>query len=115
MGQIPAVECYRTISDPPTDNWPVFPTRHAPSLYQRARTHLRDLEDRDKESIEELLEEQSINNVLREYQIAPPAITTTGAQSIMKRLCDEAEIDIPTPHLVCRRSCFVYCGRVVTH
>jgi integrase len=31
---IPAVERYRTISDPPSDEWPVFSTKHAPSLYQ---------------------------------------------------------------------------------
>ena len=94
---IPAIERYRTISDPPTDDWPVFPTRHAPSLYQCARTHLRKVEAEDEETIEEILEEHSIEDVLREYQITPPAITTTGARNVMKRLCDAAEIDVPTP------------------
>ncbi|MDL5363231.1 tyrosine-type recombinase/integrase [Halalkalicoccus sp. NIPERK01] len=94
---IPAVERYRTISDPPTDDWPVFPTRHAPSLYQCARTHLREVEGEDEESIEAILEESSIEEMLREYQIVPPAITTTGARSVMKRLCEAAELEIPTP------------------
>ncbi|MFC7009949.1 tyrosine-type recombinase/integrase [Halalkalicoccus salilacus] len=94
---IPAVERYRTISDPPSDDWPVFPTRHAPSLYQCARSHLREVEGEDKESIEAILEEGSIDEILREYQITPPAITTTGARSVMKRLCEAAEIDVCTP------------------
>jgi integrase len=93
---IPAVERYRTISDPPSDDWPVFPTRHAPSLYQCARTHLREVEYEDEESIEVILDENPIQEVLREYQIVPPAITTTGARSVMKRLCEAAELDIPT-------------------
>ena len=94
---IPAVERYRTISDPPLDEWPVFPTRHTPSLYQCARTHLHEVEDKDEEVIEAILEEGSIEEVLREYQIVPPAITTTGARSVMNRLCEAAELNIPTP------------------
>ena len=94
---IPAVERYRTISDPPTDDWPVFPTRHAPSLYQCARTHLHEVESKDEETIEAILEENSIEEVLREYQIVPPAITTTDARSVMKRLCEAANIDVLTP------------------
>ena len=94
---IPALERYRTISDPPTDEWPVFPTRHAPSLYESARTHLREVEGKDEETIEGILEEHSIEKVLRDYQITPPAITTTGARNVMKRLCEAADIDVPTP------------------
>lgn len=94
---IPAVERYRTISDPPTDDWPIFPTRHAPSLYECVRTYLREVKHKDEESIKAILEENSIEEVLREYQIIPPAITTTGARSVMKRLCVSAELDIPTP------------------
>lgn len=94
---IPAVERYRTISDPPSDDWPVFPTRHAPSLYECTRTHLREIEDENEESIEAILDENPIKEVLREYCITPPAITTTGARSVMKRLCEAAELDIPTP------------------
>jgi integrase len=94
---IPAVERYRLISDPPSDEWPVFPTRHAPSQYQCARTHLREVKHEDEESIEAILDENPIGEVLREYQMTPPAITTTGARSVMKRLCEAAELDIPTP------------------
>jgi integrase len=94
---IPALERYRTISDPPLDEWPVFPTKHAPSLYQCARTHLREVENKDEETIEGILEDHSIETVLRNYQITPPTITTTGARSVMKRLCEAADIDVPMP------------------
>jgi integrase len=94
---VPAVERYQTIGDPPSDEWPVFPTKHTPSLYQCARTHLREVEGEDEETIEATLEEHSIEEVLRDYQIIPPAITTTGARSVMKRLCEAADIDVPTP------------------
>jgi integrase len=44
-----------------------------------------------------MLDENSIQEVLREYQIIPPAITTTGARSVMKRLCEAVDLEIPTP------------------
>jgi integrase len=94
---IPAVERYRTISDPPSEEWPVFPTRHAPSLYQCARTHLHEIEDEDEGTVEGILENYPIGEVLRDYQITPPAITTTGARSVMKRLCEAADIDVLAP------------------
>ncbi|ADJ16500.1 tyrosine-type recombinase/integrase [Halalkalicoccus jeotgali] len=94
---LPSVERYRTISDPPTDDWPVFPTKHAPSLYQCARTHLREVGGEGKESIEAILDENPIEEVLREYGIVPPAITTNGARSVMKQLCEAADLDILTP------------------
>ena len=94
---IPAVERYQTISDPPSDEWPVFPTKHAPSLYQYARTYLREVEGEDEETVEEILKNHSIEKVLRDYQITPPAITTTGARSVMKRLCEAVDIDVLTP------------------
>lgn len=94
---IPALKRYRTISDPPSDEWPVFPTRHTPSLYESARSHLREVEGENEETIEAIFEEHAIETVLRRYQITPPAITTTGARSVMKRLCEAADIDVPTP------------------
>ena len=44
-----------------------------------------------------ILEEGSIDEILREYRITPPAITTTGARSVMKRLCEAADIEVCTP------------------
>ncbi|ADJ16924.1 hypothetical protein [Halalkalicoccus jeotgali] len=55
------------------------------------------MEGKDEETIEAVLEENSIEDVLREYRMVSPAITTTGARSVMKRLCAAAELDIPTP------------------
>ena len=61
------------------------------------RVFLREVEGEDKESIEAILEEGAIDEILREYQITPPAITTTGARSVMKRFCEGAEIDVLAP------------------
>jgi integrase len=35
--------------------------------------------------------------MLQNYRIIPPAITTTGARSVMKRLCEAADIDVLAP------------------
>lgn len=84
-------------TDPPHSNPSrQFWTPHQ-RTYQCARIHLRKVEAEDEKTVEEILEEHSIEDVLREYQITPPAITTTVARNVMKRLCDAAEIDIPTP------------------
>ena len=65
--------------------------------YQRARSHLRGVEGKDEVSIEAILEGDSIDEILREYRITPPAITTTGAWSMMKRLCEAAELNVLVP------------------
>lgn len=36
----------------------------------------------------------SIDAVLREYDVAPPPLTTGGARSVLKRLTEAAEIDV---------------------
>ncbi|TKX72370.1 tyrosine recombinase XerC [Halorubrum sp. GN11GM_10-3_MGM] len=90
----PALERYRKILDPPTDEWPVFPTRHAPSLYKRARTKLGDRVD----DLEAELEAEGPDVVLRRYEIAPPSITTETVRNIFRRLCEEGEIPVEGEH-----------------
>ena len=31
--------------------------------------------------------------MLREYEVAPPALSTNGARNLMKRLCEESDVD----------------------
>jgi|APHM01.1.fsa_nt_gi Site-specific recombinase XerC len=90
----PALDQYRTILDPPTDEWPVFPTRHAPSLYSCARTELGDRID----DLEAELEADNAEIVLRRYEIPPPSITTETVRNIFRRLCEEGEIPVEGEH-----------------
>ncbi len=83
---------YRVALDPPTNQWPLFPTRHAPSVAACVRDRLRD-RGYDETEIEGLCESRTSLEVAREYSISPPAITTEGGRSILRRLCEEAAID----------------------
>lgn len=83
---------YRRVLDPPSEKWPVFLTNHAPSLYHVAREHLQDGDPTFAEDdVDDLLEECNVDDVLREFDIAPPSITTDWARSIMKRFSEEPD------------------------
>lgn len=81
---------YRRVLEPPTDDWPVFPTRHAPTVSRRVRTHVAD------DEVDRRLEagETTVHDLAREYEVPPPALTTNGARSVMQRLCEGAELDV---------------------
>ena len=87
--------------DPPSEEWPVFPTNHAPSKYRVARDTLGDADgpDLDAEEIDVLLDERDVDNVLREYDVVPPAITTDGMRSQMQTLCEDASVEIDGEYL----------------
>ena len=54
----------------------------------------------DEVDVEALVEDLgSIDAVLREYDIAPPALTTDGVRNVMKRLTEAAGIDINEGYL----------------
>ena len=93
-----ALERYRTVLNPPSDEWPVFPSAHAPSKYRAVREQLSQ-EGVSDDEIETILESNDINTVLREYEIVPPALSTNGARNLMKRLCEDANIDIDGDYL----------------
>ena len=92
---------YRVVQDPPTTEWPLFPTRHAPSVAQRVRSVLAE-RGFDDEAIEAECADHTAAELARRYAIAPPTITTEGARSILKRLCDEADIDVGSDYLTPR-------------
>ena len=93
-----ALERYRTVLDPPTDEWPVFPSAHAPSKYRAVREQLsqRGVPDGD---IETILESTDIETVLRERNVVPSALSTNGARNLMKRLCADADVDVDGDYL----------------
>ncbi|WP_332900415.1 tyrosine-type recombinase/integrase [Haladaptatus sp. CMSO5] len=93
-----ALERYRTVLDPPTDEWPVFPSSHAPSKYRAVREQLT-CEGVSDDEIETILERSDIETVLREHEVIPPALSTNGARNLMKRLCDDADLDVDGDYL----------------
>ncbi|ELY54675.1 Site-specific recombinase XerD-like protein [Natronococcus amylolyticus DSM 10524] len=84
---------YRVTLDPPSNDWPLFPTRHAPSIARRVREALRE-RGHDEAAIDTLLADSTATELARERSIAPPAITTEGARSVLKRLCREAGLEV---------------------
>lgn len=89
---------YRVVLDPPTNEWPLFPTRHAPSVASHVKAVLRE-RGHDEDALEELLAGKTAIELARERSIAPPAVTTEGARSILRRLCEGADIDIDGDYL----------------
>lgn len=82
------LEQLKRVQQPPSGAWPVFSTSHSPSKWATAREAL------PEEDIEGLVEETgSIDAVLREFDVPPPALTTDGARSRLATLTEEAEID----------------------
>ncbi len=72
--------------DPATDEWPVFPTSHSPSLYR---------------SLPDGVEPDGGDpiDLHREQGTAPPSLSTNGGRSVLKRLCEGAEIDVDGDYL----------------
>jgi integrase len=86
-----ALERYRSTIEPPNENWPVFPTLHAPTLSTVAREGLREDGLRSDE-IDTILDEQAALDVLREHGFVLPAITTDGARRLMRTLSANADV-----------------------
>jgi integrase len=81
-----AIRQLKRVQNPPTEEWPVFPTGHAPSKYAAVR------DARDDADV--LLGDADVDEVLHEFDIAPPAITTHGARRVLERIAEEAGVDV---------------------
>jgi integrase len=82
----PALNRLEQALNPPTDDWPVFPTSHAPTLY----TALPDDIDTSRADPLELH---------REAGTVPPSLSTNGARTVMQRLCEDANVHIDGDYL----------------
>ena len=87
-----ALERYHSVMEPPNEDWPVFPTLHAPTLSTAAREGLREQDDLSEAEIDATLDSQSALDVLREHGFVPPAITTDGARRLMRTLSEQADV-----------------------
>ncbi len=74
----------RRVVDPASEEWPVFVSLHAPSMY---RVLPDDFERADDD-------ERSLLDHCRTLGVVPPALSTNGARSILKRLCEDGEIEV---------------------
>ncbi|MDQ2052153.1 site-specific integrase [Natronolimnohabitans sp. A-GB9] len=81
------LERWRDAYEPPSEEWPVFPSMHVPTLSRRIATELGD-EERDRRTAD-----RHYWTVALEAGVQPPSITTEGARSLMKRL--SAVVDVP--------------------
>jgi len=81
-----ALKQYRRVIQPPTEDWPVFPTRHAPTLHQLADDIDADRDDQDPLPF------------LRAHGVSPPSITTQSVRNTLRRLCDDGDVDVKGDH-----------------
>ncbi len=92
---------YGVVLDPPSNDWPLFPTRHAPSIARHVKETLRE-RGHDEAEIEDLCATHTATELARDRAIAPPAITTEGARSVLKRLCADAGLEVDGDYLTPR-------------
>jgi len=79
----------RRALDPPSDEWPVFPSNHAPSIY----AVLPDEWERPDSDDRTLLDH------CRTLGVTPPALSTNGGRTVMKELCEDADLEIDGEYL----------------
>lgn len=79
-----ALSRFERVQDPPTDEWPLFPTDHAASKYKAVENATGDRPEPGSD----------IDSILREREIIPPSITKEAGRQILKQLTDEAGIEV---------------------
>ncbi|WP_306061538.1 hypothetical protein [Natronococcus wangiae] len=72
--------------EPTSPEWPMFVASHAPSLYSNLPD---DVDPSEGQPLE----------LQRQYGAVPPPLSTNDGRSVLKRLCDDAEIDVDGDHL----------------
>ena len=87
------LEAYQRVLDAPSPDWPVLPSFHCPTLSQLIKETLIDRGYTETE-IEEVKEDQSLIEVCVEVDVAPPSITTDAGRHVLKRLCEQAGIEL---------------------
>jgi integrase len=88
---VSALDRWKQVFDPPSDEWPVFPTLHAPTLASTVVDGL-DAAGYDESEIEAIRDDVAAVEICYEYEIAPPALTTAGGRNLMKRLSKAADV-----------------------
>ncbi len=87
------LQMYQKVLDAPSESWPVFPSFHRPTLSQQVTDGL-DHRGYTNTEIEEMRTDHSLIELCVEYDIEPPSITTDAGRHVLKRLCEEAGIEL---------------------
>ena len=88
---ISALARWKQVLDPPTPDWPVFPSFHAPSVANVVTNALQE-QGYDERDINAIRNDLTALEACYEYEIAPPALTTAGARNVLKRLSAAADV-----------------------
>lgn len=78
----PPLRRYYQLLEPATENWPLFPTLHPPSLYEVVRGTDVDMNDDDPLA------------ACRDADLVPPASTTEMARHRLRTICENADIEL---------------------
>jgi integrase len=87
------LQIYQKVLDAPSENWPVFPSFHRPTLSRRVMEALNSRGYTDTE-VEEMRAGRSLIEVCLECDVVPPSMTTDAGRHVLKRLCEEAGIEL---------------------
>ncbi|WP_276302642.1 tyrosine-type recombinase/integrase [Halorussus lipolyticus] len=88
---VSALDRWKYVFDPPSGEWPVFPSLHTPSLSQAVRDGL-EADGYSDKKIKAKREDATALEVCYAEDIAPPALTTAGGRNLMKRLSEAADV-----------------------
>jgi len=91
------LQMHRRILNAPSENWPVFPSFHRPTLSKRVTDELTARRYTETE-IEELRADRSQIELCVEFDITPPSMTTDAGRHVLERLCDQAGIELSDDH-----------------
>jgi integrase len=81
---IKPIRRWKKLLDPVTDNWPVLPTMHLPTLYDELPADVETSPD-------------TVWQDLRSCECYPPSVGTDGVRRILKRLCADSQYEFDTP------------------
>ena len=87
------LQMYRKVLDAPSENWPVFPSFHRPTLSQQMMDTL-DCRGYTGTETEEMRTDRSRIELYIEYDIEPLSTTTDAGRHVLKRLCEEVGIEL---------------------
>jgi integrase len=95
---VDSLEAYRGVLEPTSDEWPVFPSGHHPSIVKTAREGLRERGWAESE-IAEAMDSSTGMEIIRKHELVPPALSKNGARTLMKRICEAANLEIDGEYL----------------
>jgi integrase len=94
---ISALEHQKSSLEPPNDDWPIFPSMHRPTLYKQLRAAMA-AAGLSEDVVKDRIDAEPTFKLLRKFEVTPPSMTTAGARRLMKRLTNEAGIEVDDRH-----------------